>query len=217
MERESERELFCGLEDATNRRVAVVRLLLEAGAAVNRSTNYAETALHFAAREGHTKVVRLLLEAGAEVEAVGGGDARGWAALHHAASRGYLKIVRMLMQAMPDGSLRYDEAWGLGAYHGLAMGVAAHHGHLKVVRALLQAGADVNYIYTSSFDKRITALHGAAAHGHLNVVRALLEAGADVSHASRSRRTALHAAADGLFVRHFLRHANPRSTLPAHA
>jgi ankyrin repeat protein len=64
---------------------AVVRLLLEKGADIDRTTGSGRTALHLAAMSGHLAVVRLLLEKGADVD---GTTSNGQMALHSAAVRG---------------------------------------------------------------------------------------------------------------------------------
>ena len=51
------------------RRPEIVRLLIEAGADVNRTTEDLNTPLHWAAREGHPREVELLLAAGADPNA----------------------------------------------------------------------------------------------------------------------------------------------------
>jgi ankyrin repeat protein len=50
--------------------LAVVRLLLEAGAAKDVSNAHGATALHLAARRGHLEVVKVLLDFGAQQLAV---------------------------------------------------------------------------------------------------------------------------------------------------
>ena len=47
----------------------MVKLLLDAKADVDEQTKGGETALHRAARNGHTEVVKLLLDAKADVDA----------------------------------------------------------------------------------------------------------------------------------------------------
>ena len=73
---------------------AVVRLLLENGAAVN-SPDLTEAPLHGAAAVGHFETVKYLLEAQAVVNHVGRG---GKAALHFAAATGAGDVVRELIK-----------------------------------------------------------------------------------------------------------------------
>jgi ankyrin repeat protein len=51
-------------------RVAIVRMLLDAGATVDLANDYGQTALHYAVAAGHTEIVKILLEAGADPQAV---------------------------------------------------------------------------------------------------------------------------------------------------
>lgn len=64
----------------------------------------AETALHAAARQGHSEAVRTLLEAGAYVHAE---DGEGNLALHKAAAQGHLQILKQLLSA--DQHLRQHD------------------------------------------------------------------------------------------------------------
>ena len=76
--------------------VAVVKLLLDYGAAIEaKSTLDGTEALYQAARSGHKAVVRLLLEHGAAIEAT---DQSGHRPIHTAAGRGHVAIVQMLLE-----------------------------------------------------------------------------------------------------------------------
>jgi ankyrin repeat protein len=107
----------------------VMRVLVDAGADVNKADDQGQTPLHYAASGGSSKPTEMLLEAGASVDAVDEGgrtpfvnavwckdqniskilleagakiniqDADGKTALHHAAERGWLDICKMLVEA----------------------------------------------------------------------------------------------------------------------
>ena len=148
--------------------LAVVRLLLEAGADKDAADTDGDTALHIAAKEGHLEVVRLLLEAGADKDAA---DTDGYTPLHFAARKGHLEAIRLLLETGADK----DAATTHGSR---ALHIAAQEGHMAVVRLLLEAGADKDAADTDGD----TALNHAAHYGHLEVVRLLLQAGDTALH-----------------------------------
>jgi ankyrin repeat protein len=74
----------------------VVRLLLEAGADLNRTANDGQTALMRAADYGHVDVLQLLLDAGADVNVK---SVNGITALRFATLKGNSRIIDMLKAA----------------------------------------------------------------------------------------------------------------------
>jgi hypothetical protein len=111
----------------------VFQQLLEAKADVKAKNNSEQTALHWAARNGHEAVVRLLLEAKADVEAK---DNDRQTALHCAAIGGEMAVVRLLLEAKAD--VESKDKYGKTALHW-----AAKKEQEAVVRLLLEAKADV--------------------------------------------------------------------------
>ena len=85
--------------------VAVVRVLLEGGANVDRTEAGGNTALHYAAHYGHLDVCRLLLDWGAKVDPQG---AWNYNPLHDAAWAGHLSVVKLLVERGADVSLKND-------------------------------------------------------------------------------------------------------------
>ena len=74
---------------------AVVRLLLEKGAAVNARGGYWDNALQAALSGGYEAIVQLLLENGADVNSQGG----EWGnALQAASYEGYVTLVQLLLE-----------------------------------------------------------------------------------------------------------------------
>ena len=71
-----------------------VKILIEAGAAVNMTDMYEKTPLHMAAKDGHYETMKILLEAGADVSVM---DKEGRTALHRAAWNRHDKTVEMLL------------------------------------------------------------------------------------------------------------------------
>lgn len=82
--------------------VAIVRVLLAAGADVNRQTGDGDTALLKAVLWGSVEIVTLLLRHGADP---GHADSDGWTAERIARARGYDAIAGVLgAWARPEGS-----------------------------------------------------------------------------------------------------------------
>nr|XP_005504380.1 ankyrin repeat domain-containing protein 16 isoform X3 [Columba livia] len=85
---------------------AIRFLVSEQGVDVNeRATDVQLTALHYAAKEGHTHTIQTLLSLGADVHAR---DVPGWAALHAACAGQQADAARILLRAgledAPDGT-----------------------------------------------------------------------------------------------------------------
>ena len=74
----------------------IIRLLLEAGAAVEDANEAGEKPLKLAATHGNAAVVKMLLEAGAEVESA---NAQNVTALMMAVESGNPEVVKMLLEA----------------------------------------------------------------------------------------------------------------------
>jgi ankyrin repeat protein len=154
------------------------QLLLQNGFDVKQRDFNKETALRWAAREGHEAAVQLLLEKGADINA----QNKGWTVLHVAASEGHEAVVQLLLEKGADINAQ-NQGW-------TALHVAASKGHEAVVQLLLEKGADIN-----AQNKGWTALYWAAFKGHEAVVQLLLEKGADVEVKDHKRKTALRVAA----------------------
>ena len=149
-----------------------VAALIRAGADVNAQEPVrGQTALMWAAAQGHTAVVEVLLNAGADI---------------HARSRARSRFINI---GDPNDHLNlYLGTVQEGAATPLLF--AARQGDAATARLLLAAGANV---HDASAD-RISALLTAAHGGHREVTALLLEAGADPNDGSAGY-TALHAAA----------------------
>ena len=171
--------------------VNCLRLLLEAGADIDKANCSGMTPLHLSALCGHVDCLQLLLEAGAETDkAALGGDV----ALHGAASQGRLDCLRLLLEAGADKNK--GDAMGRTPLH-----LAAYFGRLDCLQLLLEAGADKDKGNTIGD----TPLHQAAAVGpcpnrqaarvrRLDCLRLLLEACADASARNKEGCTPLDVA-----------------------
>jgi ankyrin repeat protein len=196
--------------------VRLVRLLLDNDANVEVQDKHENTALHFAASEGHLEVVCMLLEFKAEV------DSRNQdrsTPLLIASSKGNLEISRLLLTRGADPFVHDNN--GSTPLHLATIGR-----HFEVARSLLEHKADVNALDGGGWtplhkasqcwwkgDPEIvrlvrllldndanvevqdkhenTALHFAASEGHLEVTRMLLEFKAEVNSRNRDRSTPL--------------------------
>jgi ankyrin repeat protein len=141
--------------------VAMVDVLLSAGAAVDAQDSEGVTPLILAARSGKSSIVAKLLEQGANT------SARMHCmylddALTAAARGGHEAVVRVLVA----GGAAIDAS----DKNGSALTAAAGQGHEAIVTYLLEHGSAV---------RGVGALCAAASSGSINVVRQLLEAGAD--------------------------------------
>ena len=164
-----------------------VRALLAARADPHaREHAHEQTALMWAAAQGHPEVVRLLLAAGARVDdrslvypqvvsSSGNADRSGvfevmqggYTPLLFAARRGDAASARLLVAAGAD----VDAAAASGTS---PLVVAAHSGHGALAAFLLSAGAD-----PGAADAGYAALHAAVLRGDAPLVRTLLARGAD--------------------------------------
>ena len=155
----------------------ILRLLVEAGADVNKADNNGETSLWMASKEGNLEVVRLLLDAGANVDKA---DNKGMTPLYVASYMGHLEVVRLLLDAGADK----DKADNNGM---TPLYIASYKGHLEVVRLLVDAGADKD----KADEYGRTPLLIASQYGHHEVVRLLVDAGADIAKKDKDGNTPL--------------------------
>ena len=178
--------------------LAVVRLLLDSGAAVDGLRQPSLTALHYAAANGHKAVVDLLLSKGAKAD-----SDQSWGGitpLHVAAQKGYEEVARVLLVAGASanaktignndfyiGGVRCQFELGQTPLH-----LATAAGYAELAELLLAKGADAN----AEDGAGRTPLHLAAKGGTTGLVKLLLAKGANVNAQDREGRTPLSYAAD---------------------
>jgi hypothetical protein len=104
---------------------AVVKLLLAAGADINRASAQGLTPLYVAAQEGHLEVVGALLAGGA---AVNQAAADGSTPLYIAAQNGHADVVRALLWVGADASIAFNTSTPLA--------VARRKGHTAIAELL---------------------------------------------------------------------------------
>jgi serine/threonine-protein phosphatase 6 regulatory ankyrin repeat subunit B len=147
--------------------LALVRLLIRAGADVNAKYGFNSPALgrsvlKEAAIRGNLEITRLLLDSGTDVEVTEDTDdsTTKTTALQYAAIGGHLSVVHELVSRGADVNA---PAWS--DYHRTALEGAAEHGRLDTVQFLINMQANV---HTSR------ALHFARKEGHDAVVALLI-------------------------------------------
>ena len=165
--------------------VAMVELLLRAGAAPRIGSRYGVQPVAIAAVNGNVAILRLLLEAGADANA---GISEGETALMVAARTGKIEPLRLLLVHGADVNARSPRGQ-------TALMWAAGQNNADAVRLLVEAGADmaartnnppkgraaVMTVFTSPPPTGFTAVLFAARAGSIDATKALLDAGADVS------------------------------------
>ena len=193
----------------------VVRCLIE-DPIVGDQARQATTALHSAAKLGHTDVLCVLVDKGFDLEAA---DEMGMTALHIAAANNHTAAVEALLAAGANIDARDErglaplgcavreslpEMANLLIEHGArhTLHTAAGLGDVEELSRLLAAGADIN----ATDDQGVNALQWAARAGQAEAARVLIAAGADPNVAHDGGATPLHFAAHngGADVTHIL-------------
>lgn len=147
--------------------VDAAKMLIDAGADVNRVSDRTGSALHITISEGkgNMEIVRALLAKRARLDAR---DKRGRTPIILAAEHGLTEVMTVLLDAKADVNAQ-DER-GLSG-----LDYAAMHGEEAPVRLLLDRGAQVNH----KNEMGMTALFHAAHGGYAPLVREFLARGAD--------------------------------------
>tara|TARA_B100001123_G_scaffold240463_2_gene269019 strand:- start:12465 stop:14063 length:1599 start_codon:yes stop_codon:yes gene_type:complete len=173
---------------------AAVNSLLSARARVNEAEHSrGQTALMWAAAQGHHKVVEALLLHGADFSARS-------------------KIRPRLMHAASTNASQYDQGiiWNRGGFTSLLF--TARHGHIPSAHLLLSAGASIDKPAPTGASPLVVATHS----GQSQFAAYLLETGADPN-SMGAGYSPLHAAilrGDGDLVKKLLAHgANPNARL----
>ena len=128
----SDRSRMPMLSLATNRHHdQVVKVLIDAGADVNKGSGDKSRVLHWAAKHNRCAIIEVLLKKGASVNEV---DGFGRTALSYAAEEGHNDAIRLLLGADADINTQ-------GFYERTPLHLAALKGRIFSVRLLLAAGA----------------------------------------------------------------------------
>ncbi|RYY37646.1 hypothetical protein EON62_01000, partial [archaeon] len=156
---------------------ACVRVLVTAGAELEKTWKNGETSLHATCSNARDACTQVLLDAGANKDAV---DTFGDTPLHKACMKGSAACVRVLLAAGANKDA--VERDGATPLH-----IACQEGWEECVRALLEAGASQHAVNGSG----ATPLFLACEKNHIACTRALLGAGAPLEVANESGATAL--------------------------
>ncbi|RJR31412.1 hypothetical protein C4569_02195 [Candidatus Parcubacteria bacterium] len=144
----------------------VVSRLLNAGARIDMTDPYGQTALHVASEFGHLPIVNLLIENDANLDAT---DSNGITPLMAAVSRKNTAIASALIKAGADISPRSPG--------GTALLIAAQLEHLPTVKLLVEAGSELDI----KNDEVTSVLIWAVKKGHTKLLTTLLYAGANTN------------------------------------
>ena len=185
---------------AGNGHVELVRLLLDAKAAIDAQDEKGKTALFAAAMSGQQGTASMLLARGAKPDLH---DTDGLAPLLAASAHGHEATVQLLLREKAD--VNHCAPWRPGGVdasrHGLGQHVwstaliaAASSGFDNVVRYLLQADAEPDQCRESDGK---SALMLATEAGHCAVARCLVQKKADVHLTNRNGESALMMAKGG--------------------
>ncbi|KAK3934988.1 ankyrin repeat-containing domain protein [Diplogelasinospora grovesii] len=166
--------------------MAIVDMLLQAGASIAERDNVGRTALYLAAWNGRYSLLKLLLERGADLTIP---NNYRWTPLNSASDSGHVEVVKLLLEQGADVTVASTEGW-------TPLNSASHSGHVEVVKLLLEKGADVTVITKGGW----TPLNLASHSGHVEVVKLLLEKGADVTVANKNGWTPLNSASNSRHV-----------------
>ncbi len=144
-----------------------------------------QTALMYAAANGHIDLVRLLIDKGANVLAkdkAPPGEGGGRQAIHYAARGKWVEVIAALLKAGANPNALDKEGE-------TPLTKAIANGNVEVARFLLGHGADVNLKPRSK--SSMPPLYAAAMAKSPVMVKVLLDAGANVNAVNELDRTAL--------------------------
>ena len=147
----------------------IVRLLIDAGADLDKADDFGRTQLLVASENGYLEVVELLIKAGAKLDMV---DVYGVTPLYSACQYGHFEVVELLIKAGADTDKATNDRV-------TPLYIACQYGHLDVVRLLVVSGADKD----KADNDGVTPLFSACQEGHLDIVQLLIYAGADADKA----------------------------------
>ena len=200
----------------SNRSIATIKLLVEAGAPLNPSDNNGRDVLGVAAKVGRAKVIAFLVKSGAAISTM---DKNGWSAIHYAAAYNQTSAIKQLLKLRSgvgyrtmNGLTPLDVAIKHGSKEAAALlsgnqatvvdqtdpsGVIPLHTaitnrQLDMIELLLSKGANINAVPKNP--SGLPALHLAVSRNQGDIVSKLLDCRAQINLKNGSGQTALHVA-----------------------
>ncbi|KAJ7407008.1 Ankyrin repeat and death domain-containing protein 1B [Pitangus sulphuratus] len=175
-------KLFTSEKD--KRDIALMVIEIEDGnVGIKATTNFhvpnqeGNTALHLAAKNGHSEVVKILLEQWEEINDL---NQNGETAFYLSVEGGHEKCAELLLDAGSDMNV-------LTQNNSSALQVAVQNGHLSLVTFLIDKNIDL----VPKPERQETPLHLAADLGNVELVEVLLKAGCDLKTMDKHGKTAL--------------------------
>ncbi|KAK6746821.1 hypothetical protein RB195_000214 [Necator americanus] len=205
------------MEAAMDGHLEVARVLIQAGAPVNLTSESYESPLTLSCCGGHAELAKLLIDAGANIEET---NDENYTPLMEAAREGHVHVVKILLENGAQVNATTDETMET------ALTVAACGGFTEVLDVLVKHGGDlelgtnaplmeaaqeghastVNYILATvkpenrsvKFQQQMNqALSLAAENGHFDVLDVLFSNGADLNFDYDGRTALMKAAKNG--------------------
>ncbi|NXK17138.1 AKD1B protein, partial [Arenaria interpres] len=140
------------------------------------------TALHLAAKNGHSEVVEILLE---QWEEINDFNENGETPFYLSVEGGHEKCAELLLEAGSDINV-------LTQNNSSALHIAVQNGHLSLVNFLIDRNIDL----VPKPEQKNSPLHLAIVNNNVMVVRSLLDANHDINSLNHRQETPLHLAAD---------------------
>ena len=160
-----------------NKKVGVIKALLQAGCDANAKDSGGSTALMLAVKSGNTNVVKLLLSKGADVNAKGDYGTTALMCAVMQTSEKALEIIKILLQAGANINAKNDDGTTALMY------TAKYNKNPKITEILLRAGASIN----AEDDEGRTALVLSVKYdNNPEVVKILLNYGAKINASVKS-------------------------------
>ncbi|WKY07621.1 hypothetical protein Q1695_007241 [Nippostrongylus brasiliensis] len=205
------------MEAAMDGHLEVARILIQAGAPVNLTSESYESPLTLSCCGGHAELAKLLIDAGANIEET---NDENYTPLMEAAREGHVHVVKILLENGAQVNATTDETMET------ALTVAACGGFTEVLDVLVKNGGDlglgtntplmeaaqeghastVNYILAAvkpedrsvKFRQQMDqALSLASENGHFDVLQVLYSNGADLNFDYDGRTALMKAAKNG--------------------